>query len=39
VHIEAKKLLDSLGRAEEVSLQFRAKDKDSLSEGIAGMRG
>jgi len=36
VHIEAGKLLESMGRAEEVSLHFRAKD--SLSEGIADMR-
>ena len=39
VHIEAGKSLESIGRprAEEASLQFRAKD--SLSEEIADMRG
>ena len=31
------KSLESIGRAEEVSLQFRAKG--SLSEGIVDMRG
>ena len=36
MHIEAVKSLESIGRAEELSLQFIAKD--SLSEGIADMR-
>ena len=37
MHIEAGKSLESIGIAEEVSLQFRAED--SLSEGIADMTG
>ena len=37
VQIEAGKSFKSIGRAEEVSLQFRARD--SLSEGIADMSG
>ena len=36
VHNEAGQLLESIGRAEEVSFEFKVKD--SLSEGIADMR-
>ena len=37
VHNETRQSLGSIGSAEEVSFQFRAKD--SLSEGFADMRG
>jgi len=36
VHNEAGQSLESIGRAEEVSFEFKVKD--SLSEGIADMR-
>jgi len=35
VHIEARKSLESIGRAEEVSFELRAKDR--LGERIADM--
>jgi len=42
VHIEAGKLLEPIGRAEEVSLQFRAKDivdgKRKTKEGMKHRR-
>jgi len=37
VHNEARQSLESIGRAEEVSFEFGAKD--SFGEGIADMRG
>ena len=36
VHIEARQSLEYLGRAEEVSFEFRVKD--SLGDGIADMK-
>jgi len=37
MHIEARQSLESIGRAQEVSFEFRAKY--SLGEGIGDMRG